>query len=359
MATLVALLYFATPARSAACVPANTCFVGQGGNSPSAFDNSYMMTCDSGVATKVLYQGCNDCSCTESSSTATGVHDGDKVAGSASGAIGLDYLQGTGCPTLTSDFADCTEYMVIRHRGDSNYDYAGEDLPYQDIGDNCTNYIGHESTFTQFDEVAIPVGCVNTEFSGGSILYHCDESEWGYTYYDAQGCTGNVLTAQTDSFAVDRCDYFNEYTHCQNSGQTTGCDNSGVQQEFWSWYDLVCCPNVAGRECQPGSSGTPSGNSNTPSPTPAPVGGGNNNTPEPTPSPVGGGNSNNTPAPTPSPVSGNSPADTPTDAPVRPPTGPGLQGMYMKAKNPVDESGVDRMSVRMAMITMAAVSCVL
>lgn len=108
-------------------------------------------------------------------------------------------------------------------------------------GANCSNYIGHEDTFTEYDEIAIPVGECVQQFTGSKVFY-CDENTWGYTHYNGDGlllfmfllphtlsvccvcvwlgvvwctdCTGDIASSLSDEFDVDGCDYFSEYTHC-------------------------------------------------------------------------------------------------------------------------------------------------
>lgn len=151
------------------------------------------MECNAdGTVAKHIYNGVTDCSGSTHSTTYPDplegvITDGDKQAdGLGSGGIMTQYLQGTYC-AIDAASEDCTEYMVLKHRGDpSAKDSTGDSRPFIDIGDNCTNYIGNEASFTQYETVVAPVGCVNL-YAPGSHLYECDATGWSFKHYSGKG----------------------------------------------------------------------------------------------------------------------------------------------------------------------------
>eukprot|EP01083_Nonionella_stella_P020095 55721_1 len=283
--TLLVFAVYWKLCSSSPCIPANTCFEKSGGDDNAFYDSSEKFTCDNGDVYKNVYKGttCEDDKKNDGASGfvtlngATGtlnsnagtLDEGDETISSSSGAYNTDYLKGVGCPLLDSASDTCTEYFIVKHRGDKNHNRQ-----YLDIGDNCTAYITDPSEFTEYDSVYVPYGCVN--IGSRSTMFDCNGNAgtWSWTHWNDNDCTGSIDDDQTEAWVVDTCGYFSEITHCP-----THC----VHDYWWYWYDLVCCP-VGPTQCVPGAepvttsaptdaSGTTSStSSNTPQPTtPAPT----------------------------------------------------------------------------------------
>eukprot|EP01083_Nonionella_stella_P110485 323311_1 len=335
--TLFLWLVYWEPCISVPCIPANTCIPkSYDGSLQSFYTNARMWSCDSSGTVRVKeWTSQQDCSGDPSTTTVLAVNGasgqtntdvkeldsfGDIVVGTSTIKYKTDYLQGTNCPVLNSPSSQCTDYMILKHRGDRQHT-----KPYLDIGDNCGEYTGSPSTFNHYDTVFAPVGCVGVSGSSTlSSLFFCNSTHWGYEVYDGNGCSGTLQEAQSDVFEVNTCGYMPELTR----------PSYGIQPEWWYWYDLECCPNTQSCVASPDPSPTPQPVSATPqpvsnpNPTPQPASG-PNPTPQPASTPVVTPQPVTTPV-TPQPVSNPNPTPHPTDAGSQPsspttpaPTSPG------------------------------------
>eukprot|EP01083_Nonionella_stella_P108867 316928_1 len=336
--TLLVFTVYWKLCSSSPCIPANTCFEKSGGDDIAFYDSSEMFTCDNGDVYKNVYKGttCEDDKkdngasgfvtlngATGTLNTNAGTLDGgDETISSGSGAYNSDYLKGVGCPLLDSASDTCTEYFIVKHRGDKNYNRQ-----YLDIGDNCTAYLTDPSEFTEYDSVYVPYGCVN--IGSRSTMFDCNGNAgtWSWTHWNESDCTGSIQEAQTEAWVVDTCGYFSEWTHCKPpcAHMISGCVDCGLHDYWWYWYDLVCCP-VGPTQCVPGAepvttSAPTDASSTTSSPTSTTSStSGGSNTPQPT-----------TPAPTsPGTAKPTTAAPTNTDGTAKPthpttaaPTSPG------------------------------------
>ena len=194
---VVTLSLYLAAIYSAPCIPANTCFPINIGDSGSTVpgDGAFMLTCNSqGHVTKTEWvnRNLNVCDRISSGNTKTAtvvnndgstgkdagtIFNGVTTSGSGSGAIGSDSLMGLNCPNLGQSSNTCTDYMVIKRYGNVGWinPTNQEELPYQDIGKgtggtledaqgNCGGK-GEEA-----DYFVMPIGCV-TLYSAGSNLF--------------------------------------------------------------------------------------------------------------------------------------------------------------------------------------------
>ena len=181
---LVASLYLISKINGAPCIPADTCFQSVNNYISGVGDifKSTKYTCSGGEVTRHLYTGCTDCSCTAQTAVVTELSDLNMIdSGSSTGTLDANIVQGEGCPVLTSSSSSCTEYMYVRKYGASGYSLDGEDLPYQDIGDDCVN------KGVQWDGFLLPVGCADlTKFLSARQEFTCSSSAhtFGYDYYN-------------------------------------------------------------------------------------------------------------------------------------------------------------------------------
>ena len=179
---LIASLYSISTINGAPCIPADTCFQSVNSSvSTIIIQKSTKYTCSGGQVTRHIYTGCDDCSCSQVQSSAVSTLSDLNVldSGSTSGTLDADIVQGAGCPVLTSSASSCTEFMYIRKYGDKGYSFNGEDLPYQDIGDNCVDKGG------KWDGFLLPIGCADLYLTGRQE-FTCSSSShtFAYDYYN-------------------------------------------------------------------------------------------------------------------------------------------------------------------------------
>ena len=179
---LLASLYLISAINGVPCIPADTCYQSVNSYVSGQGDiiKSTKYTCSGGKVTRHLYSGCTDCSCPATTSVVTALSEANVLdSGSASGTLDADVVQGEGCPVLTSSSSSCTEFMYIRKYGNKGYSNNGEDLPYQDIGDDCVN------KGIQWDGFLLPIGCADLYLTGRQE-FTCSSSShtFQYDYYN-------------------------------------------------------------------------------------------------------------------------------------------------------------------------------
>mmetsp|Transcript_56517 Transcript_56517/g.50855 ORF Transcript_56517/g.50855 Transcript_56517/m.50855 type:complete len:313 (+) Transcript_56517:76-1014(+) len=280
---LIALSYLLSTINGAPCIPANTCFP-YAMRPTAAAISSIKFTCSSGKVTQNLYFGSSDCSGSPQSVNELGNYDLASMNvladGSGSGTLTTNLIQGTDCPVLTSASDTCDEFMIIRKYGNKGYSYDGEDLPYQNLGDNCAS---RDASY--YDQYVVPIGC--GDIYVGRNDYGCNSTHWWYDHFNTRCAAGGGTyeSAQSDWWKVDECAVFSERTHCggSSSGQTI-CATGGVLVEYPYWIDLECCGDCT---IQQGSQPTATPAPTTGNPTDA-NGTGKPTTPNPTAPTIGG-----------------------------------------------------------------------
>ena len=72
---------------------------------------------------------------------------------------------------------NCDEFMMIKKYGDEGYSLDDEDLPYQNVGDDCVN-----RDTSEYDQFALPIGCADVS-NVGRNEFGCNSTHWWYNHY--------------------------------------------------------------------------------------------------------------------------------------------------------------------------------